>query len=451
MKKGYLNEVQLKDGLIVLYHRSATSKRPVYQMRIHVRGMRDLAGKKKSYFFATTNESDLDEAKRVALDKYEDLRVSVKHNVPISELKFSQMYELWWTEKQVKLHAIFAAKGRTGKTQRIVWFEKQSTRYWLDYFGAKKLSELTQSVVNGYWTWRIAYWSKASEADKKRHGNFALNPSKKTQDMEQSALREIFDWAHANKLMPFVPVVANPFVGQRIAPKRRASFDLADWERLRVYMARWVEGRGDTDQRVNSRHLYQRKLLQIYLHWLAYTGMRTGEVQKLRHRDLKVDFTELYSMPVLRISVPKDTKTGDRLASSQPQLVAWYGALVELTDTDRDSDWLFCDAEGKRCDGFYKTLPKLLEEAGVLLDAEGGRRSAYSLRHYYAEQRLIELGANPRAFDMIGTNMGTSRQYLETHYVRRGVMRDEDVLLSADGKNTQRVVDAAEVTRARGY
>jgi hypothetical protein len=277
MSAGYLNKVEMKDGQIVLYHRSNTSKRPIYQMRVHVRGMLDLGGKKKPYFFGTTNESDLDEAKRVALDKYEDLRVSVKHNLPIAELKFTKLYELWWAEKQVKLHANFAAKGRTGKTQRIKYFEGHSARYWLNYFGGKKASELNQSFINGYWTWRIAYWSKATVADKKQHSNYALNPSKKSLDMEQSALREIFGWAHANKLMPFVPVIENPFVGQGIAAKRRASFDVADWQRLRVYMERWVLGKGDVDKRVNSHHQYQRKLLQISLHWLAYTGMRTGE------------------------------------------------------------------------------------------------------------------------------------------------------------------------------
>lgn len=450
MSTGYLNKVELKDGQIILFHRSTTSKRPIYQMRVHVRGMRDLGGKAKPYFFGTTNESDLDEAKRVALDKYEDLRVSVKHNLPIAELKFTKLYELWWAEKQVKLHANFAAKGRTGKTQRIKYFEGHSTRYWLDYFGGKKASELNQSFINGYWIWRIGYWSKATEADKKQHSNYALNPSKKSLDMEQSALREIFGWAHANKLMPFVPVIENPFVGQGIAAKRRASFDVADWQRLRVYMDRWVLGKGDADKRVNSHHQYQRKLLQIYLHWLAYTGMRTGEVLKLRHRDIEVSKTEQFSVPTLRIRVPKDTKTGARDVVALPNLIAWYDALVELTGRDGNSEWLFCDAQGKLNTGFNKTVPKLFGEAGVLLDTDGERRSAYSLRHFYAEQRLIELGTNVRAFDIIGANIGTGRQYLETHYVRKGVLADEDALVTGSGLRMGKTVDRAEVDSARG-
>jgi integrase len=448
VSKSYLNKVELKDGQILLFHRTAKSKRPIYHMRIHVRGMRDVHGNKVTYFQTTTNESDLEEAKQVALDKFDELRLLAKDNRPVVELTFADLYALWWQDKKVRLEATFAAKGRTGKTERIAWFEKQSKRYWLAYFGDKKISELNQAYVAGYWTWRMAYWSVASEDEKRKHPNFALMPSKKTLDMEQSALREVFGWGNAHKIINYQPHIQSPFSKQGIAAKRRPSFDEDEWQKLRGYMERWVVGKGDADRRVNSKHLYQRKLVQIYLHWLALTGMRTGEVLKLRHRDVQVGTTELYSQPILRITVPKDTKTGTRIVSSQPELIAWYDALIELTGTDAKGDWLFCDADGKRNTGFNKTIPKLFADAGVKLNADGEKRTAYSLRHYYAEQRLIELGANARAFDIIGTNMGTGRQYLETHYVRRGVMQDEDALVTAGGKRRTTTAGKTEVERA---
>lgn len=450
MGMSYANKVEMKEGQVILYHRRPNSKRPIYHMRIHVRGMRDIAGNKKPYLFASTGESDLDEAKRVALDMFDDLRQRVKSDQPMVELTFADLYRLWWKEKVVKLNASFAAKGRQGKTERISWYEKQSGRYWLEYFGPKRISAITQPYVNGYWAWRIEYWTRASAAERKRFANHAIKPSKKTLDMEQSALREIFGWANAHDIITRMPIVENPYARLRIAPTRRASFDVADWERLRAYMDRWVLGKGDKDRRVNAHHLYQRKLLQIYLHWLAYTGMRTGEALKLRHRDVEVSETTAHAVPTLRIRVPKDTKTGTREVVGLPQLVAWYDALVELTGQDRRDDWLFCDAEGKLNKGFYKTVPKLFAEAGVLYTAEGERRSPYSLRHFYAEQRMIELGVNPRAFDIVGDNMGTSRQYLETHYVRKGVLADEDVLVTGGGLRMSQTVDPAEVERARG-
>jgi integrase len=443
-----LNKVEMKDGQILLYHRTANSKRPIYHMRIHVRGMRDIHGNKVTYWKSTTNESDLEEAKRVALDKFDELRLLAKDNRPIVEISFADLYALWWKEKRLKLEATFAAKGRTGQTERVGWYEKQSKRYWLAYFGSKKISEINQAYVNGYWTWRIAYWAMASEAEKKAFPNFALKPSKKTLDMEQSALREIFGWGNANKVITYQPIIQNPYARQGIAAKRRASFDEREWQQLREYMRLWVRGKGINDKRVHSKHLYQRKLLQTYLHWLALTGMRTGEVLKLRHRDVRIGHTELYSQPIVRITVPKDTKTGTRIVSSQPDLMTWYYALIELTETDDPNDWLFCDAEGKRNEGFFKTIPKLFEEAGVLLDKDGERRTAYSLRHYYAETRLKELGANARAFDIIGTNMGTGRQYLETHYVRKGIMQDEDALVTASGQRLQLKANPLEMEAA---
>ncbi len=66
------------------------------------------------------------------------------------------------------------------------------------------------------------------------------------------------------------------------------------------------------------------------------------------------------------------------------------------------------------------------------------------LCHYYAEQRLIGLGTNVRAFGIIATNMGTGRQYLETHYARKGVMQDEDALVTASGARRTTMVDEAE-------
>ena len=100
-------------------------------------------------------------------------------NRPVVEISFADLYMLWWDDKRKRLAASFVAKGRTGQTERIGWFEKQSKRYWLDYFGNKKIGDINQAYVSGYWAWRMAYWTMASAAEKKKHPNYALNPSKK--------------------------------------------------------------------------------------------------------------------------------------------------------------------------------------------------------------------------------------------------------------------------------
>lgn len=58
MSKGYLNKVNLKDGQIILFHRQHT-RRPIYHMRIDVRGMQDAFGNKVTYVLESTDETDL--------------------------------------------------------------------------------------------------------------------------------------------------------------------------------------------------------------------------------------------------------------------------------------------------------------------------------------------------------------------------------------------------------
>lgn len=447
MSKSYLNKVELKDGQVILFHRAANSKRPVYHMRIHVRGMKDLQGNKLTYIQETTGESDLDEAKRKALDRFDELRLSVRDKRSVVELTFNAVYALWWADKKARLQAAYRAKGRTGKLTRVDWYEKLSARYWLVYFGAVKISDLNHAFVQAYWPWRMSYWLRADEAERKRYANHALKPAKKSMDMEQSALREVFHWANSMKIINYTPVIENPFSRQGIAAVRRPSFDEVDWQKFRTYLATWVNGNGKNDKAVNPAHIYQRKLLQCYLHILAYSGMRPGEALKLRHSYVATVTTESGDGMILHIRVPKDTKTGERLVRTQHECVEWYDKLKALTGKASPDDWLFCQQDGKKNTGFYKTLPKLLGEVGLLVDENGDRRSAYSLRHYYAEDRLRAIGTHAKAIENISGNMGTQKIQLEKHYIRKGMLTDEAALIGPSAGRRATASKRAEIAK----
>lgn len=448
MSKSYRNKVELKNGEIILFHRQ-NSKKPIYHMRIHVRGMRDIYGNKVTYVQESTGEQDLEEAKRYALDKYDELRLRAKKKEPVKQLTFADLYVIWWADKRQRLEAIQHAKGRKGASQRVAWYEKHAQRYWLPYFGKLKLDEMTQAFVGGYWTWRMTYWQRADDAERKRHANHALKPAKKSMDMEQSALREVFAWADANKLISHKPIVENPYARQGIAPNRRPSFSKQEFSQLEQYLQGWVLGEGVNDVRVNAAHKYNRKLLQCYIHWLADTGMRTGEVLQLKHKHVRVKRSDVTETQHLEITVPQNTKTGQRVVHSQNSVVLVYRALRELTEHTAADDWVFCNKNGKKNEGFYKTLPKMLEEISLLYDENGDRRTAYSFRHYYAEQRFTELGYNAAVYDMLCTNMGTGRKQIEDHYVRKGIMMDVDVLIGGGGLAHSNVAATSATERER--
>ncbi len=440
MSKSYLNKVELKGGEILLFHRP-NSKKPIYHMRLHVRGMHDEHGEKITYIQESTGEQDLEEARRIALDRYDDLRLRVKAKQPAKSITWAGMYELWFKEKREGLEAHYRAKGRVGKNARVGWYEKYSERYWLPYFGKHNIEDISQRQVQGYWTWRTNYWANATDAERKKHANHAINPSKKTLDMEQSALREIFAWANANKLITSMPIIENSFTRKGIAPTRRASIDADDWVKLMHYLAAWSAGKGKNDigpnSRVNSAHLYQRQLLMLYIAWISTTGMRTGEVLLLKHKDVGMEILEETQSAVLKIRVSAQTKTGSRIVTSQQATTNYYEDLCNLTGREDDDDWLFCNRNGTHNKGFMKTLTKVLAEAGVLKDADGKKRSAYSFRHYYAEQRFAEIGINPKTFDLLSVNMGTGRQMLESYYIRKGMVVDDEALI-ATGTNAPR-------------
>jgi len=438
VSKSYINKVELKDGQIILFHRP-NAKRPVYHMRVHVRGMRDVHGEGITYIQETTGETDLDEAKRMALERFDDLKLRVRAKAPAKELSFKDMYELWWTEKCQDLNATFKAKGRTGKTERIVWYEKYSQRYFLPYFGDYKLDSMSQKNVQDFWPWRLSYWERASDDEKRKHPNHALSPSKKTLDMEQSALREIFGWAHANKLVAYMPQIKHPLSRKGIAAKRRASFDPKEWQKLESYMAKWAKGEGINDKRVNSSHIYRRQLCRQYILWLFHTGMRTGEANQLRHKDIVRIRTDETESVTLRVTVSQQTKTGSRNVITQAEAYGVYEDICKLTGHTESDDWLFCNSDGKKLKGFYKTLDKLLEDVGLLYDENNDKRVMYSFRHLYAENRLRDIGVNPRAYDLLSANMGTSRKMIEDHYVRKGVMYDEDALIGGDKKRSEEI------------
>jgi|GEM_PF-1083996 len=439
MSKSYANRIELRDGAVMLYQKPG-AKRGFWYYRIHVRGMHDIGGAKVKYDERSTGETDLDEAKRVALERYDDLKVRVRRKEPVKSLTFADLHELWWAQKKQKLNLNHITRGRQGKVDRIDWHEKQSRRYWLPYFGKHKLEEMSHALIEGHWSWRMAYWRNASEQERADFPNHALTPSKKTLEMEQSCLSEIFAWGNSMKLFSFQPVIRNPYSRLGLPAARRPSFDPDQFAALSEYLAKWSNGEGKNDNsagaRLNSRHLYHRNMLRLYVLFIAATGMRPGEVLKLRFRDIGEEASAENQIRHLVVNVPPDTKTGARKVVGDPELRTIVFELKyrrfaigkEHVQPNPD-DWLFADQTGKQSKGFGKTLQTVLADLNLLTDGLGARRSAYSFRHYYAERKFKELGYNPRAYDLLCSNMGTSRQMLEKHYVRKGIMHDQEAML----------------------
>jgi site-specific recombinase XerD len=434
----YLNRHEEKNGEIILFNRPDAAK-PVWHMRLYVKGMKNANGRKQQYIQRSTGTTDKTEALRIALDEHERLRYRVRHNKPATDITFNALYDLWWNgSKHRALSKKHETSKREGSSKRIEWYQNLSQRYWLAYFGKFLINDIDNGVCRDYWKWREEYWHRATKEERSKTPNHSLNPSKKTLAMEQSALREIFGFAHSEGLMDYNPNITSPYNRDGSSEKRRPSFSKDEWESLDRYMRdRWVVGKGIRDSLIergsgNTRkahigHLWQRQMVRRYIQFIQSTGMRPGEPLQLKHKHIRVIKTNKGN-EVLQIEVPRTTKTGERTVHSMKSTIRYYQAIKELTGHTKDDDWVFCDRNGKRSLGYYNTIKSLLKDLNMYVDEYGDARTAYSFRHYYAEQRLDEIGTHPQALDYIAENMGTSWQMLQNFYIRKGRNVDIDTL-----------------------
>ena len=165
---------------------------------------------------------------------------------------------------------------------------------------------------------------------------------------------------------------------------------------------------------------------QQYVLLLANCGARVGEMRYLRWNDLSTqtdgDKRDLLSsgdkLPsswlVARI---RNSKTIEREIVFQPGSEEYIKRLYdlrkkELGEHPAPTDYVFCDKDGKVIISFRKGFNTLLDQCGLTYDEKGKKRSLYSIRHYYATQRLTR-EVNPY---ILSRQMGTSVEMLERFY-----------------------------------
>ena len=132
------------DGRVVLYRREHL-KKPKWQVRISVPGA-------KGYKIVSTGLTDFEEAKRSALNKYEELYIQVKAGGQLNTKTFKQIYEEW--KAQVAIH---------GRTRRDGSWDTTFDRidsYALEFFGIKRMDAIKEADFTNYWEWRRVNFSK---------------------------------------------------------------------------------------------------------------------------------------------------------------------------------------------------------------------------------------------------------------------------------------------------
>ena len=324
----------------------------------------------------STREESLAKAKDFAEDWYFELRDRQRAGSLKNEKTFRQAAEKYLAEYDV-------ITGGTRNRVYVAGNERRLRLYLLPFLGDLGLSEVTAGKVQDYRVMR----QQTSPTGKP--------PARNTIHQEIVTLRQVLKTAIRYGWLTHLPDLS---ILYRSAEKisHRAWFSPDEYKKL--YRA--TRKRVETHQ--GKRYQWHAEQLHDYVLFMANTGLRPDEANRLQYRDVEVARDDETDETILIIEVRG--KRGVGYCKSTPNAVHPFERMVKR-NTPEPEDPLF---PGDHTAMFNN----ILTDEGLKFDREGNRRTAYSLRHTYISLRLME-GAD---IYQIAKNCRTSVEMIEKYY-----------------------------------
>jgi len=431
----YNNRREYFDGALVLYQRdlaisapsAKTHRQPMWYMRIKVSGMKGRA------IVRSTKCTMYEEAYEVAYNEFVRIKSAVRLKQSLDDWSFEQHWNDWYERN---------LKENSWKEDRVRWHKGYFTRYFNEYFKQNGksilLNDIDTNFAFGYWQWRQSYWQtdegkrritynrKRKDAKSTTTNNAKKTPSAKTLKMEQSALNQIFYNAYQLGRMTLNIKFTSP-TKNSFKDSQRAFFDDEEYKALYRYLDSYRKGVGIFKTvRANANHILQRQQLYWFVLFLANSGLRVGEARLLKWEDIKFNVKMANGDEIAEVRVSANAKTStERFVQTQPNANTYLKKWKDLSPYSKQSHYVFFgnfsadDTKPKQFTDLNKSFQSVLKripyndrEGGLLFNADGKRRSLYSLRHVYASQRLKR---GVEIYDL-ALNMGTSVKNVEAHY-----------------------------------
>ena len=249
--------------------------------------------------------------------------------------------------------------------------------YLIPFYGNHNIDAITPQIILKFHEWRTQRVGKELSGSAQSNHNVAMNLVLE-EGIKRGFLTE----------------------GQRPALKntgsfndRRAEFSHEELEQIMAYFPTFI-----ANSRAGRTRTI-REVLGLYVPFMAATGMRPGtEAEFLEWRHIDVAVRD--KMPVLHFRIQRG-KRGARnfvahnscwllLERLRQMVPAFTGLSLQDVLKRRFERRIFCLPDGSMPESLNKPFKALLEEMKILhCVVTGKERSLYSLRHYYATQRLL--------------------------------------------------------------
>ena len=382
----------------------------------------------KGYIRRSCKTSNTTRAMLFAENAYEDLMVRAKGGFALKELTIEKFFKEWIERKRHNF-----------TETRFKWKVSVYERYLTGYFGFKKISDLTKKYADGYWNYRLKFWNSV-EGEKRikvnatrvnaksiSSNNVAKVASFATLKAEASLINEILtacvDEGH---LARTIKVSAqDAMTKSERGDGYRDTFTEDEWRVLssNLYNYAFVKGKW-TDKRVNSWHRLQRRMLHTFVVLAASTGMRVGEIKQLTWGD--ISYRALDGENRLVVAVRGETSKVRRSRSvvahstHTNKVIENFRKITKFSN--QDSLIFYSKRKGKvgtldlsvSFKNFLQRCEYQKRDQGLRISKDGKSRTLYSLRHFYAIQRLKQSVDICR----LAENMGTGITQIKNHYGR---------------------------------
>lgn len=371
-----------EDGKLVIYQRGR-----FYYSRIYT-------GNSK-YIWRSLRTTSSKEAKIIGYKTYFDLLNKKDRGLPVTSVRFTEAIDEYVAcREQQTIHG----KTKLGMLRQV----KRIAKFWREYAGFKLIEEVNNKILSEYEDWRRNYYTERYiKRGKPLPRNAKLHPTDKTIQFDVMVGKAVLKWAQEQGLRGNQPLPTYNYTPKH--KRVRPAFELTDYRTLCRTL--WNRVRAAK----NKRERESRQLLRDYVLILANSGLRVGELNNLKLRDVQ-RITDPQGRPNFELKV--SGKTGQRVAIPRASSAKFFLRVIRRRENAKPTDFLFVMPDGSKITTLIDQFNAALREAGLTHASHGEKYTLYSLRHFYA---VMALRRGTEVFQL-ATNMGTSVEIIQKYY-----------------------------------
>ena len=355
----------------------------------------------KKWYRKTTGTDDVTTATHAAEDFMAEVRVAERRGYPVVSKKFKAVAEIV-SGKLSKLVEAGHAKKVYAQYPAII------DRYLIPFFGKHNIDAIDVALITQFGNWRRDLVGRELK--------------KSTQHTHNLVLTKIFNEAIEMKYMTEATRPKLKNTGEE--GDVRGVFTTAELVKLQSFIGNWTK-EARTEKSKNLR-----ELLALYVTFVAVTGARPGtELKDLKWSNVSYVTQDdeqqiLLHIPTGKIGKPRQliarVEMWDLLESLKNLHAEFKGMTLDELVAKKFNKCIFRMRDGVQPYNFVNVFGDALRKAEMVTNGHDSyERSLYSLRHYYATERLNE----GMSYEKLEEQMGTSAKMLKKHYNHLNVNR----------------------------